>query len=417
VSYDFFNNIGSYSLLNLSGDRIYNWFVDKVGKPCFSYDLDTASEIIHPVICLLSSAIQEHQYEILSELCLKKHLQAMVLSDGRVCKSPQSVLRWLSFQKARLDCDAQRKKEIAARTAIQASYPSVISLELTSACNLRCPQCACGMNRLNRKQAIMDKKLAFNLIQQLATGARSILLPIYGEVFLVPDLLLDVVKYAKSYYYTVNIATNGNCPNVELISDLLDCGVDSITVDLDALNQEDYSLYRRNGSLEKVKQTIKILVDLKKSKKLLVPHIKVIMIKAKFNQGQWEDFASYCESAGVDSWELKSMFVEDFDSKEQWLPKEPEHRRERYNYKTQEEYQRRNNSKFCSSPWTTLFVSSDHYAMSCCYDAGNQYPFGNLNENNVFDFFSIWNSFEAVQFRSEMGKGGPPEMCLNCCKE
>ena len=136
---------------------------------------------------------------------------------------------------------------------------------------------ACTLCQLNCKDCYMRKEnggtvgagyLTFENFRQFLLDnpyIREIELSNSGEVFLNPDLvkILELAQ-EKNVGITLGNGVNLNTVSEEQLEALVKYGVRFITVSIDGATQEIYSIYRRNGNLERVLDNIRAINDLKK---------------------------------------------------------------------------------------------------------------------------------------------------------
>src|SRR6266481_2715534 len=83
----------------------------------------------------------------------------------------------------------------ATGNANHKGMPISISIEPTTSCNLRCPECPSGLRSFTRPTGMMKTELFESVINQLARSLSYLIFYFQGEPFLHPHFL-DLVKYA-----------------------------------------------------------------------------------------------------------------------------------------------------------------------------------------------------------------------------
>ena len=163
-------------------------------------------------------------------------------------------------------------------------YPLLVDLEMASKCNLNCPMCPTvtpefkGLRRETFESGLMDFQLAKKIIDEVAPHIYSLRLSWVGEPTLNPDLV-KTVKYAKKNgIKEVSFLTNGTKIHIKYMRELIDAGLDIMTVSIDGLG-DTYDKIRAPLKFEK---TLAKLTELKKYKdanNLTKPLVKI--------QGVW----------------------------------------------------------------------------------------------------------------------------------
>src|SRR5271163_4988950 len=80
---------------------------------------------------------------------------------------------------------------------IQWGYPVSDSVEPTTACNLRCPECPSGLRAFTRPTGMLDPVFFKQVIDELHKDITYLTFYFQGEPFLHPEFL-EMVEYASS---------------------------------------------------------------------------------------------------------------------------------------------------------------------------------------------------------------------------
>lgn len=129
--------------------------------------------------------------------------------------------------------------------------------EITLACCFSCKYC--GSNGGKAREGELTTEECLNVADQLAQmGCRRVSL-IGGEVFMRRDWPL-IVKRLTAGNIAVNIITNGFLFTESIISELLECNIESVSVSLDG-PEEIHDKYRQSFSFKRAVQAIDVLCD------------------------------------------------------------------------------------------------------------------------------------------------------------
>ena len=143
-----------------------------------------------------------------------------------------------------------------------------------------------------------------------------------GESFLHPRFF-DMVRYAKKkdVAKTIHMNTNAVCWTDRVIDELLDSGIDDITVSLDAARPETFKKHKGVDRLEKIEKKVRRFFEKRDKLGLIRPFVRVkIMefeeitkeeIKEFFDK--WKDAADAVQVTGIHSWSgaIKDIKVTD----------------------------------------------------------------------------------------------------------
>jgi len=141
--------------------------------------------------------------------------------------------------------------------------PSVLAIETTVRCNLRCPMCP-------RSQAAypvedMPSELLFDLLDQHASmGGDLVWLNGLGEPFL-DDRIFEILARCRALGLGSVVATNGTRLDAARRRRLLEVGCDQLIVSIDGVTEETYSRHRPGGRLAVVEQGLRALAAEKRA--------------------------------------------------------------------------------------------------------------------------------------------------------
>lgn len=137
---------------------------------------------------------------------------------------------------------------------IVANFPIHLDLELSSACNLRCPMCPTvhisdpSFKKLGQDSAMMSVDMFRQAIDEAKQHEDfcSIKLNYRGESTLHPQIV-DLIAYARDAgVIDIMLNTNGNYP-LSLNEEMVDAGLTWIAFSLDAVRPETYRRCRAGG--------------------------------------------------------------------------------------------------------------------------------------------------------------------------
>ena len=132
---------------------------------------------------------------------------------------------------------------------IQWGQPFTISIEPTTACNLRCPECPSGLRAFTRPTGTLKVNFFKKTIDELQQKLLYLIFYFQGEPYINPDFL-EMVQYAsKKGIYTIT-STNGHFLNDDNARRTIESGLDRLIISVDGTTQEVYENYRKEGKLE-----------------------------------------------------------------------------------------------------------------------------------------------------------------------
>jgi MoaA/NifB/PqqE/SkfB family radical SAM enzyme len=136
--------------------------------------------------------------------------------------------------------------------------PMAVSIEPTTACNLRCPECPSGTGTLKRPGGKLSLKQFETILAKLPTQTSWLTFYFQGEPYLNRDFP-EMVKLAKKRRMFVSTSTNGHFLDEETARKTIGSGLDKIIISIDGADAETYLNYRQGGDFEKVIAGVKHL--------------------------------------------------------------------------------------------------------------------------------------------------------------
>ncbi|MBI3232703.1 MAG: SPASM domain-containing protein [Bacteroidetes bacterium] len=291
--------------------------------------------------------------------------------------------------------------------------PISVSIEPTTSCNLRCPQCPSGLRSFSRETGMLEFQTFSKIIDELSPTLTYLTLYFQGEPYLNPDFL-KFVSYASSK--NIYTATSTNCHHMtkQKAKETVDSGLNRLIISIDGTTQEVYQEYRIGGNLTKVIEGTRMLVEAKREAKNKSLHIIWQFIVFKHNEHQIEQFKELAKSIGVDEIGIKTAQIYDFENGSDLIPEN-----EKYSRYAKEEVIYSNGYSFknkllnhCWRMWQGCVFTWDGNVVPCCFDKDATHTLGNVNYST---FKSIWNGQDYNQFRKSMLVSRKEiDICKNC---
>lgn len=288
--------------------------------------------------------------------------------------------------------------------------PSILTIEPTNICNLRCPLCTTGSGEMERASGKMSLETFENIIKKMGDDLFFLLLYHQGEPY-INKRFLDFVKLAKSKNIYCTTSTNAHYFTDDIIHQTIESGLDSMIVSLDGVTQKSYETYRIKGNLEKVVNGMKRFVEIKRERKSKTPLIALQFLVMKHNESEIPAVKKLAKEIGIDRLLIKNIEVRSLEEARQWLPVNDKYRR--YNFDGENFEVKNNNKKSCPRPWLSTLINWDGAVVPCCFDKNGKYEMGNINEAENID--DIWFGQKFSKFRSRLNRNRKSiDICRNC---
>jgi len=329
-----------------------------------------------------------------------------------------------------------------------AGYPAVpplppaISVELSSRCNLACPECVTGSGLIRRKSGFMSFDLASDIAGQFRGRALSAWLGFQGEPMMHPDFFRILELFAGM---NPVISTNGHFLDRDNCLRLAGSSLRKIIISYDGATPETYGIYRRGGDHTLVREGIMRLAETVRERR---SRLKIILqfLVHKGNEHEIPAAAGFARSAGA-GFRVKSMQVLDPARAGEWMPSD--HRLARYTcgeegvqspsahrkadhacgedgVQSSSAHRKADHAcgkadvpatgparaKGCLRMWTTAVITCDGDVVPCCYDKNGLHIMGNLAG---MSFREIWRGEKYELFRGKVMRDRRlVDICSNC---
>lgn len=296
------------------------------------------------------------------------------------------------------------------RRPIQWGLPMTISIEPTTACNLRCPECPSGLRIFSRETGNLKEDFFRATIDDLYKDLIYLIFYFQGEPYINPKFL-DMVKYASGKgIYTIT-STNGHFLNDENARKTIESGLDRMIISVDGTTQDVYENYRKEGKLETVLQGARNVVKWKKELKSSTPHIIFQFLVVKPNEHQIPEIYKLAKEIGVDEVKLKTAQVYDYEQGNDLIPTIDKY--SRYKQKEDGTYVVKNELlNHCWKLWHACVITWDGIVVPCCFDKDATHRLGDLKQ---LSFRKVWQGDSYRSFRTSLLKGRDQiDICTNC---
>lgn len=293
---------------------------------------------------------------------------------------------------------------------IQWGMPITVSIEPTTSCNLRCPECPSGLRSFSRPTGMLQPDFLAQILPELQSTLLYIYFYFQGEPYLNPKFL-DMVKMASEQrIYTVT-STNGHYLTDNNVQQTIASGLDRLIISVDGTTQETYQAYRVGGNLQKVLEGTKRLVAYKKQMKSATPHIIFQFLVVRPNEHQIEEVKALAQAIGVDEVVFKTAQVYDYENGNDLIPTLDRYSR----YQKQPDGSFRVKNKMlnqCWKLWHACVITWDGSIVPCCFDKDASHPLGSLQHARFAD---VWQGSAYRKFRTKLLQSRQSiDICANC---
>ncbi len=288
--------------------------------------------------------------------------------------------------------------------------PTTFSIEPTTSCNLRCPECPSGLRSFSRPIGMLQQELFSKIIGETRHNLTYLHLYFQGEPFLHPGLF-DLVAQADQAGIFTSTSTNAHYLTDKNVTKTIKSGLKQLIISMDGITQEVYQEYRIGGSLQKVQTGIAKLLHERKVNKVHFPRIVLQFLVTGQNEHQIPALKKWSADLLVDELQLKTTQIYDYQNGSELIPKNPDYSRYIPDGKGQWKLKKETTNK-CWRMWQGAVATWDGRVVPCCFDKDGKYVMGHLSELSLKQ---IWKSEKYSKFRMQLLSDRTKiDICTNC---
>jgi MoaA/NifB/PqqE/SkfB family radical SAM enzyme len=273
-----------------------------------------------------------------------------------------------------------------------AKPPTVIIIDVTNSCNLRCPVCPVTI-AMTRTRGLL-KMAVFKQIIDDFRGAKAkpaMYFNFSGEPTLNPELP-DFVAYAHDNGHDTYLSTNATKLDAAMSERLIRAGLARVNLCMDGFSKEAQESYRVRSDFEEVKANIELFLETRERLGTKNPLCVLQTLLTSYSENQMDDMTEWAREAGFDRIRFKTFSIGSYTSEEEkreysrFLPK----RKDLLRHPTGTE------RSFCNIPLFQSVVFWNGDLGLCCIDYDQMIQLPNIGEGG---FMKAYRSKEALKAR------------------
>lgn len=326
--------------------------------------------------------------------------------------------------------------------------PRALQVEVTGACNLRCPMCLVRYRPpLDRATASLSFA-AFREMVDALPDVEEITLQGLGEPLMAPDLF-RMIEHAAARGIRVGFNTNATLLTRATSARLVDAGLDWLCISLDGATPATYEGIRDGARLAKVEANVRGLVGVMRARGARRPRLSIVFVAMRRNIADLPDVVRLAGAWGVPAVRVQNLShsfsdtdpagayreIREFAAREAlWqgmdgadAPADSAARAAfaaaravaqetgvalRLPSLAEAPARRAPGTPGCDWPWRSAYVRHDGTVQPCCMlMGGDRAVLGDLRAQG---FAELWRGPAYQAFRSALVEGPPPEVCAGC---
>lgn len=288
--------------------------------------------------------------------------------------------------------------------------PYALSIEPTTACNLGCPECPSGLKQFTREKGKLDIKAHERMLDQVKDSVFYVNYYFQGEPFLHPNFL-DLIRAAKKRMIYTATSTNAHFITPDRAQQIVSSGLDRLIISIDGLTQETYESYRVYGSLAKVLEGTRNLLDAREMLNSRKPYLIFQFLATSANEHEIEALDQLAKDYPVDEVRIKTAQFYEYEHGNVLMPQNEKYAR--YKKMSDGTYKLKyKTGDSCWRMWSSAVLTWDGKVVPCCFDKDAKYQIGDVYKE---EFSKIWNSPQYNAFRTAVLTNRQAiDICNNC---
>lgn len=192
-----------------------------------------------------------------------------------------------------------RKPKIDDVGLVRLAFPAEIAIETHAHCNFACIICPYPV--LQRAKGRMQPELFHKIVDEVAKESPQtrLWLAIMGEP-LMDKRLISFLRYARDRgAHRVHLNTNGTLLEGQLAEDILESGVESIYVAIDASTEDTFNKVRPGGDFKRIQRNLENFLKLRAQYSGKKPEVVAQFIVMNENESEIDEFNDYWLEQGA----------------------------------------------------------------------------------------------------------------------
>ena len=255
--------------------------------------------------------------------------------------------------------DGFRSMMASASDLQEHSHPLQIDVELNAGCNMACPFCIHGYQKIENN--LLDRaKFEKILKEAVSIGVKAVKFNYINEPMLRKDLE-EIIRWTRDQgIINIYMVTNGTLLTPKRRQSLMQSGLTKLFVSLDAVTEETYNKQRLSGQFNKVVANVLAFIKERNELRQQFPLVRVSFLRNQINKHEekafqefWQDRADLIAFQKMNEIPDRktSLTIADVE-----MP-----------------------SKGCDLPFKQLVIDDDGEILPCCKLAGKKLPIGNID--------------------------------------
>jgi MoaA/NifB/PqqE/SkfB family radical SAM enzyme len=198
-----------------------------------------------------------------------------------------------------------------------AVLPSIIVIDVTNSCNLRCPVCPVTI-AMTRKRGLMRMDVFKRIIDDFLDEEEKpqIYFNFSGEPTINP-FLPDFIAYATRHGHETFLSTNATKLSDAVCERLIMAGLSRVNLCMDGFSKEAQEAYRVLSDFDEVKENIERFLAVRKRLGAKNPECVLQTLLTSYSENQIDEITAWAKDAGFDKIRFKTFSIGSYTSDEE----------------------------------------------------------------------------------------------------
>jgi MoaA/NifB/PqqE/SkfB family radical SAM enzyme len=284
--------------------------------------------------------------------------------------------------------------------------PTIIVIDVTNSCNLRCPVCPVTF-AMTRPRGLMKMEIFRQIVDDFVDEKQkpAMYFNFSGEPTM-NKALPEMIAYASERGHDTFVSTNATKLSSDLIEKMITAGLGRINLCIDGFSAEAQEAYRVGSKFEQVKANIENFLAIKQRMGAAKPVTVLQTLLTSYSEKQIDDMVEWATRIGFDQVRFKTFslgsYTDDGQQAEHGhlVPKNPDLQR----------HQNEKVSLLCDVPLYQTVVFWEGDLGLCCIDYDRMIKLPNVDK---IGFKAAYRSDEAARARRH-GYTKQFSICQSC---
>jgi len=319
--------------------------------------------------------------------------------------------------------------------------PTILYLESTNRCNLRCRGCILYRGSWEPERDLSLKDVC--MIADQLPDLEEIFLHGIGEPLL-NRALFEIIGYLKGRDVCVRFNSNGILLDDQRQQGLIRTGLDELRISLDAASAQGYRKIRDSDKFEQIIENLRSFIGLQKRQRVSHPKLSLWFLATRENISELPDFIKLAAVIGIKETYLQrlvyfqddggyglaknSMTLQDSTDGLSALIEQSQDAAAKLGIQFKASGLSRPSESLqgqaaaglpwtrCLRPSTLMYITANGNVLPCCISPFSTVDYASIILGNVFkdSLAEIWSGSGYGHFRKQHQTETPPKCCRGC---